>query len=152
MNSLVDREIIRALYAASKAGVKIDLIIRGICCLRPGVPGWSETIKVRSLVGRFLEHSRIYYFRNGGDEEIYLGSADLMERNLDRRVEAIVPVEDAGLKRHLRDKVLGAYLRDSVNARELRSDGSYVNAKPKRQKEPLDVHRKFIDLYANKRR
>jgi polyphosphate kinase len=150
MNSLVDREVIRALYVASQAGVKIDLIIRGICCLRPGVPGWSETIKVRSIVGRFLEHSRIYYYRNGGDEEIYLGSADLMERNLDRRVEAIVPVEDTGLKRHLRDKVLGAYLRDTVNARELQPDGSYVRAKPKRQKEPLDVHRQFIELYAKR--
>jgi polyphosphate kinase len=150
MNSLVDREIIRALYAASQAGVKIDLIIRGICCLRPGVPGWSETIRVRSLVGRFLEHSRIYYFRNGGDEEVYLGSADLMERNLDRRVEAIVPVEDASLRRHLREKVLGAYLRDTVNARELQSDGSYVQIKSKRQKEQVDVHRRFIDLYARR--
>jgi polyphosphate kinase len=150
MNSLVDREIIRALYKASQAGVKIDLIIRGICCLRPGVPGWSETIKVRSIVGRFLEHSRIYYFRNGGEEEIYLGSADLMERNLDRRVEAIVPVEDAALKRHLRDKVLGAYLRDTANASELQSDGSYVRPKSKRQKVPLDVHRKFIELYAKR--
>jgi polyphosphate kinase len=150
MNSLVDREIIRALYSASQAGVKIDLIIRGICCLRPGVPGWSETIKVRSIVGRFLEHSRIYYFRNGGDEEIYLGSADLMERNLDRRVEAIVPVEDARLKRHLRDKVLGTYLRDTVNAKELQSDGSYVQPKSKRQKEQVDVHRKFIELYAKR--
>jgi polyphosphate kinase len=150
MNSLVDREIIRALYAASQAGVKIDLIIRGICCLRPGVPGWSETIRVRSLVGRFLEHSRIYYFRNGGDEEVYLGSADLMERNLDRRVEAIVPVEDASLRRHLRDKVLGAYLRDTVNARELQTDGSYAQIKSKRQKERVNVHRRFIDLYARR--
>ncbi len=151
LNSLVDREIIRALYGASQAGVKIDLIIRGICCLRPGVPGWSETIRVRSIVGRFLEHSRIYYFRNGEDEQIYLGSADLMERNLDRRVEAIVPVEDPALRRHLRDRVLAAYLRDIVNARELQSDGSYVPIKAKRQKERVDVHRRFIDLYARKR-
>jgi polyphosphate kinase len=151
MNSLVDREIIRALYGASQAGVKIDLIIRGICCLRPGVPGWSETIRVRSIVGRFLEHSRIYYFRNGGNEQFYLGSADLMERNLDRRVEAIVPVEDPALCRHLRDRVLAAYMRDTVNARELQSDGSYVRIKPKRRKERVDVHRKFIDLYARKR-
>lgn len=151
MNSLVDREIIRALYEASRAGVEIDLIVRGICCLRPGVPGWSESIRVRSIVGRFLEHSRIYYFHNGGDEEIYLGSADLMERNLDRRVEAIVPVEDPAMRRHLRDRVLNAYLRDSVNARELQADGSYVQAKSKPGKERVDVHRKFIDLYARRR-
>jgi polyphosphate kinase len=151
MNSLVDREIIRALYGASQEGVKIDLIIRGICCLRPGVPGWSETIRVVSVVGRFLEHSRIYYFRNGGDDELYLGSADLMERNLDRRVEVIFPVEDAGLKKHIRDVILPAYLKDNVNARQLMPDGSYVRRKPRRKRDSFDVHQRFMKLYAVRR-
>jgi polyphosphate kinase len=147
MNSLVDRESIRALYAASQAGVQIELIVRGICCLRPGVPGWSETIRVRSLVGRFLEHSRIYYFGNGGDDEVYLGSADLMERNLDRRVEVLFPVEDNEIRTHLRDVVLPAYLRDTANARELLPDGSYVPALTTDGREPFDVQRWFIELY-----
>jgi polyphosphate kinase len=147
MNSLVDRDLIRALYAASQAGVEIDLIVRGICCLRPGVPGWSETIRVRSLVGRFLEHSRIYYFRNGGQDEVYLSSADLMERNLDRRVEIVFPIEDKTHKAHLRDIVLPAYLRDTANARVLQSDGSYVPAQPEPGREPFDVQRWFIDFY-----
>lgn len=147
MNSLVDREIIRALYAASQTGVEIDLIVRGICCLRPGVPGWSETIRVRSLVGRFLEHSRVYYFRNGGSDEIYLGSADLMERNLDRRVEVVFPVEDEANRAHLRDVVLPACLRDTVNARELLPSGEYVRIQPEPGHEPFDVQRWFMELY-----
>ena len=147
MNSLVDRELIRALYAASQAGVQIDLIIRGICCLRPGVPGWSETIRVRSLVGRFLEHSRIYYFGNGGDDEMYLGSADLMERNLDRRVEVVFPIEDERNKAHLRDVVFPAYLRDTVNTRILLPTGVYQPVQVKDGDEPFDVQRWFIELY-----
>jgi polyphosphate kinase len=147
MNSLVDREIIRALYAASQAGVEIDLIVRGICCLRPDVPGWSETIRVRSLVGRFLEHSRIYYFGNGGNDELYLGSADMMERNLDRRVEVVFPVEDEAIRAHLRDVVLPAYLRDTVNARELLPSGKYAPILPEPDGEPFDVQRRFIELY-----
>jgi polyphosphate kinase len=149
LNSLVDRETIRALYAASQAGVKIDLIVRGACCLRPGVPGVSETIQVVSIVGRFLEHSRVYSFRNGGgdNQEIYLGSADLMERNLDRRVEVVFPVEDPTLASHLRDVVLPAYLRDTVNARELRSDGTYVKVEPKSGTKPFDVQAWFLNHY-----
>jgi polyphosphate kinase len=147
MNSLVDRDVIRALYAASQKGVEIDLIVRGICCLRPGVPGWSETIRVRSVVGRFLEHSRVYYFRNGGNDEIYLGSADLMERNLDRRIEVVFPIEDEANKSHIRDLVLPAYMRDTVNSSVLQPDGTYLPAIPREGQEPFDVQRWFIQHY-----
>ncbi len=148
VNALVDRTIIRALYAASRAGVKIDLIVRGACCLRPGVPGWSETIRVVSVVGRFLEHSRIFYFHNGGEAHVYLGSADLMERNLDRRVEVIFPVEDAVLARHIRDDILRPYLRDTVNARALQTDGLYLPVMPEPDAKPFDVQAAFLDRYA----
>jgi polyphosphate kinase len=151
MNALVDRDLIRALYAASQEGVRIDLIIRGVCCLRPGVPGWSETIRVRSVVGRFLEHSRIYCFRHGGAGSLYLGSADLMERNLDRRVEAVFPIEDPTLKAHIRDVILPAYLRDTVNASELRPDGSYLPVRPADGEAPFGVQRWLMDLYAEAR-
>lgn len=147
MNSLVDRDLIRALYAASRAGVSIDLIVRGICCLRPGVPEWSESIRVRSVVGRFLEHSRVYYFHHDGDDEIYLGSADIMERNLDRRVEVLFPVDDADGKQHLRDVLLPAYLRDTANTMLLRPDGAYEAALPAPGAEPFDVQRWAIDHY-----
>lgn len=125
INRLTDLEIIDALYRASQAGVKIDLIVRGSCMLRPGVPGLSETIKVRSIVGQFLEHSRIFYFANGGDEDVYIGSADWMTRNLDRRVEVVTPVLDANLKQHLKNVVLDTYLKDNVKARILNADGVY---------------------------
>jgi polyphosphate kinase len=125
INRLADLEVVHALYEASQAGVVIDLIVRGLCILRPGVPGLSETITVRSIVGRFLEHSRVFYFANGGNEDLYIGSADWLPRNLNRRVEVIAPVEDADLKRYLNDVVLAAYLRDNVKARLLRPDGSY---------------------------
>lgn len=126
MNSLVDDRLIRKLYRASQAGVQIDLIVRGICCLRPGVPGVSDNIRVISIVGRFLEHSRIYYFGNAGAPEAYLGSADLMPRNLDRRVEVLFPVKDPALVAYLRGAVLEVELRNNSRARVLQPDGSYV--------------------------
>jgi polyphosphate kinase len=131
MNALVDQDCIKALYRASQVGVKVDLQVRAICCLRPGVPGISENITVTSIVGRFLEHPRIYYFRNGGDEEILLGSADLMPRNLDNRVETLFPVEDPRLRNALRDQILMIHLRDNVQARRLLPDGSYERVRPK---------------------
>jgi polyphosphate kinase len=129
INSLTDLDIIRTLYAASQAGVSVDLIVRGVCMLRPGVAGLSENIRVRSVVGRFLEHSRIFYFENAGDAEVFIGSADWMSRNLDRRVEVVAPVKSAELRRYLMDVVLDTYLRDDVKARELQPDGSYVRAR-----------------------
>ena len=138
INRLADTKMIRALYAASQAGVPVDLIVRGICMLRPGVPGLSETIRVRSIVGRFLEHSRVYYFANGGDEELYTGSADWMPRNFDRRVEVVAPVKDARLRKFLKEVVLDAYLRDNVKARELRPDGSYARVRPAAGEERFD--------------
>jgi polyphosphate kinase len=125
INRLADTRVIAALYEASQAGVPIELIVRGICMLRPGVPGLSETIRVRSVVGRFLEHSRAYYFANGGDEELFTGSADWMSRNFDRRVETVAPVRDERLKKYMKDVLLGAYLRDNVKARVLGQDGRY---------------------------
>jgi polyphosphate kinase len=148
MNSLVDKESIRALYAASRAGVKITLIIRGVCCLRPGVPGWSENIRVISIVGRYLEHSRVYYFRNGGDDELYLGSADLMERNLERRVEAVYPVEDPVIKAQIRDEILPAYQRDTVNARQLMPDGAWQPVVADNEEPPFDLHAWLMQRYA----
>jgi polyphosphate kinase len=129
VNRLTDLTIIEALYRASQAGVKIDLIVRGACMIRPGVPGLSQTIHVRSIVGRFLEHSRIFYFLNGGDEEICIGSADWMTRNLDRRVEVVVPVLDVQIKKYLKDTFLSAYLNDNVKARVMNSDGVYEKPK-----------------------
>src|SRR5271170_6126927 len=126
MNALTDKNIITALYRASQAGVKIDLIVRGMCALRPGVRGVSDHIRVRSVVGRFLEHSRIYFFANGGQEEVYLGSADWMPRNLYERVEVIFPVKDEFLRERIRQEILEAYLADNLKSRLLQKDGSYV--------------------------
>jgi polyphosphate kinase len=129
MNSLTDPQIIATLYEASMAGVKIDLIIRGICCLRPGLEGVSENIRAISLVGRFLEHSRIFYFQNAGNEEVYLGSADWMRRNLDRRVEAIAPIEDPEISKDLQE-ILGIMLADNRHAWDLQPDGRYIQRHP----------------------
>jgi len=128
MNALLEPSVIEALYAASKAGVEIDLIVRGLCILRPGVSGLSNHIRVRSIVGRFLEHSRIFYFANGGEQEIYLGSADWMPRNLFERCEVVFPVRDAAAKARIQNEILAAYLADTVKARLQQTDGTYVRA------------------------
>jgi len=143
LNRLADPLIIEKLYEASAAGVSIDLVVRGVCMLRPGVRGLSDNIRVRSIVGRFLEHSRIFYFANDGNEEVYVGSADWMLRNLNRRVEVICPVGDPKLRSYLKDDVLGAYLRDNVQARELLPDGSYLRVLPDDGQEPFDSQSYF---------
>jgi polyphosphate kinase len=130
MNALNEPQVIRALYAASQAGVQIDLIVRGACTLRPGVPGVSDTIRVRSIVGRFLEHSRVYWFQNGAEPELYCASADWLERNLLRRVETCFPVVDADLAARVKNEALDNYLADNVGAWELQSSGTYVRLKP----------------------
>lgn len=129
MNALVDPQMIATLYQASQAGVQIDLIVRGMCCLRPGVPGVSDNIRVISIVGRFLEHSRIFYFHNQGQEEIFIGSADWMTRNLDRRVEAVVPIEDPAIVKDLQE-ILGIMLADNRQAWDLLPDGRYIQRHP----------------------
>lgn len=139
-NSLTDTQIVEELYAASRAGVPIDLVVRGVCCLRPGLPDHSATIRVGSIVGRFLEHSRAYRFINGGDDEIYLGSADFMSRNLDRRVEVLFPLQDERLKERVRREVLDAALADNVKMRWLQPDGTYV-----RQAQPDEPPRSYQD-------
>jgi polyphosphate kinase len=128
MNSLLDKNVIEALYRASQAGVPIDLTVRGMCSLRPGVPGISDNIVVRSVVGRFLEHSRIFYFENGGDDEVYISSADWMPRNLYERVEVLCPVNDPQLKQRLKSEILAAYLADNVKARFMDRNGNYKRA------------------------
>lgn len=144
MNSLVDKPVIRLLYEASQAGVKIDLVVRGMCSLRPGIPRLSENIRVISVVGRFLEHSRIYYFHNAGDEIILMGSADLMPRNLNQRVEVLYPIEDADMIRHVRDEILEPYLNDTLKARLMCSDGTYIRMAPVNGSEPLNIQERFI--------
>jgi len=150
VNSLVDKGMIKHLYQASQAGVKVDLYVRGICCLRPGIPDISENIRVISIVGRFLEHSRLFYFRNGGQDEIYLGSADLMPRNIDRRVEVLFPVQDSSIIQHLRDEVLSTYQRDNVKAREMLANGTYVRVLPQNGAEMIAVQDWLIKFRANK--
>jgi polyphosphate kinase len=137
MNALLEPTIIEELYKASQAGVQVDLIVRGVCALRPGVKGLSENIKVRSIVGRFLEHHRIYYFYAGGDEVLYLSSADWMERNLLRRVEVAFPVKDAKLKQRVIQEGLMILLKDNASAWLMKSDGTFVKSKPRLNQEPI---------------
>ncbi len=144
MNALLDRKTVEAMYTASQAGVSIDLIIRGMCSLRPGVKGMSETIRVRSIVGRFLEHSRIFSFVNGGEPAMYCGSADWMPRNLYERCEVLFPVLDAGLAARLREEILGAYLKDTVKARLLNADGCYV--RPAKGLLPFSAQQYLMEL------
>ncbi|MEP6847838.1 MAG: polyphosphate kinase 1 [Acidobacteriota bacterium] len=143
LNRLADAEIVNTLYEAAQAGVKIELIIRGICTLRPGVPGLSENITVRSVVGQLLEHSRVYYFENGGENEILMGSSDWMPRNLDRRVEVLTPVESPDLKAFLKDEYLAAYLRDNSKALLLQTDGRYLRITPSDGEERFNVQESF---------
>jgi polyphosphate kinase len=143
INSLTDTELIRALYEASRAGVRVDLIVRGVCMLRPGVQGLSENITVRSIVGRFLEHSRVFYFYNEGKEDVLIGSADWMHRNLDRRVEVVIPIRDERIKRYLKEEVLETYLRDNMKARILKEDGTYERIQPAEGEEAFDSQSYF---------
>jgi polyphosphate kinase len=145
MNALVDPEIILALYEASQAGVSIDLIIRGMCCLRPGVPGLSDRIRVISIIGRFLEHSRLFYFHNGGQIDIYFGSADWMPRNLNRRVEAVVPIEDPRLSQDLQE-ILAVMLADNRQAWDLQSDGHYIQRRPAANEMERSSQRKLMEM------
>jgi polyphosphate kinase len=132
------------LYAASQAGVDVDLIVRGICCLRPGIPGISDNIEVVSLVGRFLEHTRAFYFENGGDPQLYLGSADLMPRNLDRRVEVLFPVEDPVIRERIVEDMLLVQLADNVQARRLLPDGVWERVRPEGRKKRIDAQAMFL--------
>jgi polyphosphate kinase len=146
MNSLVDPEIITALYQASQAGVRIELIVRGVCCLAPGVKGVSDHITVRSIIDRFLEHSRIFYFENGCQPEIYIGSADWMPRNLVRRIEVLVPIEDGNLRERIASEILATQLADNVKAKVLREDGSYEPAEAKRGAPARRSQMEFVAL------
>jgi len=146
MNSLADKPIIKLLYEASQAGVQIDLFVRGICCLRAGLPGISENIRVISVVGRYLEHSRIYYFQNDGEPEIYMGSADLMPRNLNRRVEVVFPVEKPEHIQFIRDEILETYLRDNTKARQMQPDGTYKFIQPEADANNVIAQSKFLEM------
>ncbi len=145
MNSLVDQQVIQTLYKASQAGVEIDLIVRGICCLRPGLAKFSDKIRVISIIGRFLEHSRIFYFHNDGKEEIYIGSADWMTRNLSRRVEAVTPLDSPDIFSDLQE-ILGVMLADNRKAWELQSDGTYIQRKPNKGEKVRSTHDTFMEM------
>jgi len=149
MNALTDKAMIQQLYRASQAGVKIELLVRGMCCLRPGVPGVSENIRVTSIVGRFLEHSRIYYFHNAGQPDIYVGSADVMTRNIDRRVEVLFPLQDERIIKLVVDDILKVYLSDTAKARVLTPEGVYERLKPKKDQAPLNAQVVLLGHRAN---
>ena len=146
LNALVDHGVIEALYRASQAGVSIDLIVRGICCLRPGIPGISDNIRVRSIVDRFLEHSRVLVFGVDDNAKVYLTSADWMPRNFHRRVEVMFPIESPPLKKRILRDILPAYLKDNVKARILQSDGTYLSIKPKSGEAPYRCQHDLADL------
>ncbi|CAN5516947.1 polyphosphate kinase 1 [soil metagenome] len=148
LNGLLEPAVVQALYRASMAGVTVQIVCRGICALRPGIPGLSENIRVTSVVDRFLEHSRIFYFENAGDPEVYIGSADLMDRNLSRRVEVVFPIEQADLKARLIDEILMTSVKDNVKARELQADGSYKRVTPAPGEQLWRSQRRFLDLAA----
>jgi polyphosphate kinase len=150
INALVDKACIQALYRASQAGVKIDLLVRGMCGLRPGIPGLSQTITVTSLVGRFLEHSRCFYFRNGGNDDLFLGSADLMPRNMDRRVEILFPIENPKLRAFIVETVLRPYLKDNMQTRRLQADGTYTRVKPSENEAPFRAQDWFVANWKGK--
>jgi polyphosphate kinase len=151
VNAIVDPHFIELLYEASRAGVKVDLLVRSMCGLKPGIKGVSENIKVVSIVGRYLEHSRVYYFHNNGHEEIYMGSADLMTRNLDHRVEVIFPLENAEHVRYVRDKMLDTYLKDNTRARVMQEDGTYIRLKSPGEDKAVDVQEFFMNHYRGKK-
>ena len=150
VNSLVDPEVIDALYSASQAGVQVDLIVRGICCIRPGVKGLSENVKVVSIVGRFLEHSRIYYFEHGDSPDVLIGSADVMRKESDRRIEVLAPVRSKKHRKYLRDEVLEICLKDTFGGWDLRPDGHYVKRKPSGNKKPFSSQAYLIAHPATK--
>jgi polyphosphate kinase len=152
VNGILEPAVVQALYRASQAGVPIDIACRGVCALRPGLPGVSDTIRVVSVVDRFLEHSRIFYFHNAGDPEVYAGSADLMDRNLVRRVEVIFPVEQPDLKARLIDEILKTTLTDNVKSRELLADGTYKRVVPANGDQPVRSQQRFLDLAAESER
>ncbi len=148
INGLLEPAVVQALYRASQAGVKIDLICRGICALRPGIPGVSENIRVVSVIDRFLEHSRIFFFGNGGDPLVLIGSADWMDRNLSRRVEVVFPIEQADLKQRLIQEILAISLADNVKARELGPDGAYRRSTPVDGEVLVRSQEKFLQIAA----
>ncbi|MGH7297902.1 MAG: RNA degradosome polyphosphate kinase, partial [Polyangiaceae bacterium] len=145
MNALVDPDVIEALYKASQAGVPITLLVRGVCCLRPGMPRVSETVEVRAIIDRFLEHGRVFHFANGGKDEVFIGSADWMPRNFHRRVEAMIPVEDPAIKARLLD-IIQVQLADNVKAWSLRADGKYERVQPRPGVPLLRSQARFIEM------
>jgi polyphosphate kinase len=148
MNALLDTQVIEELYAASAAGVPVELIVRGVCALKPGIPGLSDNIRVRSIVGRFLEHSRIFYFQNGGAEDVYLASADWMERNFFRRIELAFPVLDPALKRRVIREGLQPYLEDNLQAWAMNADGAYERLRPRKGAKGRSAQDELLALLA----